>query len=831
MPNVLVSVSLITYADFGELRYLYMLLSENQRRLHPNNQILTPFTQRKLKMITGSLNPQNIETTKKLELDPYEELIRSIPEDERHDVINELNSDCVIARAQRLCTQLSNNERVGLNVDESRTLFLAALRNVRDKKISANQLATLHILDSAIRTLYVNPMMYFIHKYVDSNSKVAMAYNLAAVTNLRGLPTSVKRYPYNALIFPKEGMTESDLPCRMQKPLMQRFFNFTEIEWIAFVSEMANTPESEQNFHILIAPDEGCWSSIIFKIQKVLKIMRVLDWFVDSKDGFITEKIMLVPSFSMFQAAINAKAKTLSREPVALVPTYGYIEEEHYVHLKSFGKIALAMYLPEKRPWDRYNDDTGRFRTKIDGHPAETAFGGAIHDVYHAMREMAMSENVAKARFRLATIAKKHPKNQKDSCRRKVDEILIDGELIFSYPAHIDTTFCLERRSASAQIFGDIFYETSLRPALHEDLKRAFIEDMVVNKQLWEEEYQLDASDLREEDQKIYREITHQISQENRKKEHSDFNHLIQSKAFLQCVAYGQQEEAEAYLKQDPDFALELLKTDKIPFTDGSGRTFTCTAYEYAYWARDSHMQRMLEKYIRTNEETREFLLKRVNTIEEPVLPPSPSLFEQPKPRGLRYTTKDQEGNIIEHRQAHFSLKPLIDALEHYVTEFSNKSYKTEADWQVLNDDIWIKEVGGAQRNLPAHIAQEYCHPDRSFHDVTKNKELLHADNPKNLKRQLKLFNFKVASNNRWFSPEASLNDSGLGFSFAILREAHEWLVTGVAYGVGGLRAAIDLSAVKAIDEIRTADLMQSRENLSLPLINQTPHPQAVLSQ
>jgi hypothetical protein len=407
-----------------------------------------------------------------------------------------------------------------------------------------------------------------------------------------------------------------------------------------------------------------------------------------------------------------------------------------------------------------------------------------------------------------------------------VDEILVDGELIFSYPAHIDTTFCLERRSASAQIFGDIFYETSLRPALHEDLKRAFIEDMVVNKQLWEEEYQLDASDLREEDQKIYREMEHQLSQENRKKEHSDFNPIIQSKAFLQCVAYGQQEEAEAYLKQNPDLALKLLKADKIPFTDDSGRTFTCTAYEYAYWARDSHMQRMLEKYIRTDEETRKFFLERVNAIEEPILPPAPGLFEQPKPRGLRYTTKDQEGNIIEHRQAHFSLKPLIDALEYYVKEQINRPNKTELDWKVLNH-VWVKEVGGAQRNLPAHIIQEYCNPDRSFYDITKNKDLLNADNPKNLNRQRRLFD--VEPRNGWFSPEASLNDSGLGSSSAIMRAQDCWAF--ILPIIGKDAGQIDGAAIKAIDEIRTADLMQSRDNLSLPLINQTPYPQAEFSQ
>ncbi|KTC88190.1 hypothetical protein [Legionella cincinnatiensis] len=450
---------------------------------------------------------QNISTVDKLYIIPYYELMLSLPAEEREYIITELDSDVVIERAQLLCKELSQDELVGLNIKESRILFLAALRNLREGKISVNQLATLHILDSAIRTLYVNPMIYFIHKYVNDNDELTTTFNLFSLANLQGIPTSVKRLIYNAMILPKSGMSVSDMPWRMRKPLMQRFFNFNNSEWSHFCEEMAKAPSTEQFFHILVTPEEGCWSSIIANIQKVLKCMRVLDWLVDSQDGLVTEKIMLVPSFSMFQAAINAKAKTLGRNPVELIPTYGYVDPEHYADLKSFGKIAMAMYMPEKSIANRYQNDWGGFRTKIDGHPSETAFAGAIHDVYHAMREIAMSENVAKARMRLAWIAKNHPQNFQS---RPVDEILVDGELIHSYPPDIDTVFDPEYRSSYAEAFGDLFYVPSLKPALHKNLKRAFIEDMVVNKEEWEKQYHLGKSDLRNKDQKIYEEIESQ---------------------------------------------------------------------------------------------------------------------------------------------------------------------------------------------------------------------------------------------------------------------------------------------------------------------------------
>ncbi|KGP63984.1 hypothetical protein EP47_08795, partial [Legionella norrlandica] len=124
------------------------------------------------------------------------------------------------------------------------------------------------------------------------------------------------------------------------------------------------------------------------------------------------------------------------------------------------------------------------------------------------------------------------------------------------------------------------------------------------------------------------------------KQERPDFKPQIDAKQFLQHVAYGQQIEAEVLLKKAPQLAQELLRANNIPFTDYSGRTFTCTAYEYAWWAKDSHMQRMLEKYIKQDEETRPLILERVKAIEELVPPPAAGGFFAPaKPRGLHYTT------------------------------------------------------------------------------------------------------------------------------------------------------------------------------------------------
>ncbi len=339
----------------------------------------------------------------------YNELIQSLPEAEKEEINKELDSEAVGQRAILLSQQLAKNEY--FDKKDSRILLLAALKNFKNGFISAAQLASLHLLDSAIHTFYINPVVYTWHSYVQDNK----------ITNTRDIFTyssninpSLEQAPifyagYNAI--GNRNIPNNELPKefeRFQIPLLKRFFNFTAFEWNTFCKEIKTAPLSEQSFHFLIAPEIGCYSALIYKIQQVLNCMRPLDWVQNSIEGHIINKIMLVPSFSMFQAAIIAKAQTLGRKPVELLPTYGYINLNRYADLKAAGKIPLTMYFPEKSSSQCYQLKSGLFRTTVDSWGYESAFAGALHDVYHAMREMSMSENVARARFRLASIAKKH---------------------------------------------------------------------------------------------------------------------------------------------------------------------------------------------------------------------------------------------------------------------------------------------------------------------------------------------------------------------------------------------------------------------------------------
>jgi hypothetical protein len=62
-----------------------------------------------------------------------------------------------------------------------------------------------------------------------------------------------------------------------------------------------------------------------------------------------------------------------------------------------------------------------------------------------------------------------------------------------------------------------------------------------------------------------------------------------------------------------------------------------------------------------------------------------------------------------DHHGIAFDLNPLIEEIKIYIDNYyywSDK--KLEA--------YWCKVIGGHQRRLPAHIINEYCRPDRSFH-------------------------------------------------------------------------------------------------------------------
>jgi hypothetical protein len=143
---------------------------------------------------------------------------------------------------------------------------------------------------------------------------------------------------------------------------------------------------------------------------------------------------------------------------------------------------------------------------------------------------------------------------------------------------------------------------------------------------------------------------------------------------FLNLVVEGEQDQAEAMLRQTPELAL-------CPgiVTDLSGRIFdNITGFQYAAWALDSHMWRMIRKYL-----------------------PNAAAREQVK--GLK------TGLWVAQHGESASWQNLIDALDGVIKLCNQNEYNAA-------DVKWRRDVGDAQLLLPVHVVNQYCHPKRSFY-------------------------------------------------------------------------------------------------------------------
>ncbi len=268
---------------------------------------------------------------------------------------------------------------------------------------------------------------------------------------------------------------------------------------------------------------------------------------------------------------------------------------------------------------------------------------------------------------------------------------------------------------------------------------------------------------------------------------HSFFQPQRIRDSFLQKVAFGQQDKAELLftgLYHGKPHKIQEALLHQGTFTDYSGRTFHCSAYEYAYWAKDTQMCRMLERYM--DDSTKAEMLARVNKIER---------------AGLSYT----QGGVA-YFTPHFDFTPLIRALQFYVNNYD--AWHAKRNWDAMTA-AWL-EVGKAQRDVPAHVAQEHCFRDRLFNSTTRFDEKIPRE----------LIIFKWSSTLRydsWFPLAAPA--SGLGFDFALARYQN------TVIDLHGRRArdpAIsDLAAVIQLNKVRTADLVRSQEHLKPRALSQ----------
>lgn len=263
--------------------------------------------------------------------------------------------------------------------------------------------------------------------------------------------------------------------------------------------------------------------------------------------------------------------------------------------------------------------------------------------------------------------------------------------------------------------------------------------------------------------------------------------------------------------------------------TDFSGRKpENCSPFMYALWAMDAHMLKMMleslqkafNKALEKSEEGATGEIRKAGMREmeecEEIRQKLMWQFMEVTFEGLSYThaqTKMLNGIEVSfftrvENETHFNFQPLLDALRAYIEQFEHWTWAER-------EQHWCHIVGGAQQDIPAHAAQEYCHPDKSFYlanaDELELRSLFKFDDTR-FPRSLEFYNYLVRGPHRWWSSRV---DSRFGFDFGVIRGRQSCGVGasgGVAWANGGY--ATDFAALTALSEVRSQDMANIESQL-----------------
>jgi hypothetical protein len=223
---------------------------------------------------------------------------------------------------------------------------------------------------------------------------------------------------------------------------------------------------------------------------------------------------------------------------------------------------------------------------------------------------------------------------------------------------------------------------------------------------------------------------------------------------FLKHIGFGEQDEAEAMLKENIELALASGN-----LIDCVGRQFKqISGFQYAIWALDWHMWKMIYKYMPED--------------------------------AVKTQITDLERGVCKEHGIRISWENLIEALQIYCDNYGKWNYNQ-------CNRHWCKQVGGAQLLLPAHVISEYSRLDRTFHPCP-------AFNEDSLPRR-GCDDWKFSG---W---------GGLGDVFAWRRGGREEGLTasphessgGREYACSETAARIDATALKALFETRVRQYLQ----------------------
>ncbi|HAT8179158.1 TPA: F-box protein [Legionella pneumophila] len=260
---------------------------------------------------------------------------------------------------------------------------------------------------------------------------------------------------------------------------------------------------------------------------------------------------------------------------------------------------------------------------------------------------------------------------------------------------------------------------------------------------------------------------------------HSEFfQPLLDVPKFLHYVVRGEYDAVQAMLEKDSSL---IFKRGVV--RDCSGREFeNISGFEYALWALDKHMWAHMIACIPTNEEGRK--------VFEKIL----AQYNKVNTMGVTYKLN---GKPITER--HFDFENTI--IKELQTQVDSINTPGDMDLDAI-DEQWRVGVGGAQKQLPMHVVDEYC-SNELFYPVPK-----FISPPKSSK---KFYNLTTHNYEDWFGV-----DSKLGSEIAIYRSA--WgpcAFRSREFEGRAIHGIVQARVVmKALCEVRTLDLINLKSQL-----------------
>lgn len=391
--------------------------------------------------------------------------------------------DAKIERAVDKTVELVRLAKMHTSYDKdnaiSRERVEDALYALKKGRFAPEQLATYHLFEMAIRNIYSDPT------YVST-------------VTVNGVEHEI---PASLLAF-KQVFSSQLYRCEFNVqngdniPILKKYFNLNQEEWLQFGNLIYQTPNSEHYFYIFELPvEEYDWSSDMNDTRRRITCFEDQYVFFSGK----RKKGVIVASFSMYQIFMNIKAKKRGTS-FTLVPFYQkFLLNETLRDLLKNNAFPVYLYFPKYDPALRFNKKDGDYQSVIN-EKAEGPLSAFMRSLYFALTQIEISPKWNEARLRLASIAGNHKDNFREGDAFSIEQLLMNETTLRSYPD--DLTSVVKKKGTPSK-FGDIFSSGNL-PNLSDSLRAAMIKDMADHKEEWREKYNIGFEDLNLSEQVIY---------------------------------------------------------------------------------------------------------------------------------------------------------------------------------------------------------------------------------------------------------------------------------------------------------------------------------------